>query len=94
MGLKLHPAFLAAGLPAPTLSAYAAVGAGRDHPLYAHIARLMRTLQPSRETLGIATASDVDIEMLEQRLGDEVVAAGATVVWVSLIGAASRTPGP
>jgi SAM-dependent methyltransferase len=91
MGLKLYPAFLAAGLPAPTLSAHAAVGAGRDHPLYAHIAGLMRTLLPSTETLGIATASEVDIDTLEQRLADEVVATGATIVWVSLIGAAART---
>jgi 2-polyprenyl-3-methyl-5-hydroxy-6-metoxy-1,4-benzoquinol methylase len=90
MGLKLYPAFLAAGLPAPTLSAQAAIGAGRDHPLYAHITRLMRTLLPSMETLGIATASEVDIETLERRLADEVVAAGATVVWVSLIGATAR----
>jgi 2-polyprenyl-3-methyl-5-hydroxy-6-metoxy-1,4-benzoquinol methylase len=89
MGLKLYTAFLAAGLPAPTLSTYAAIGAGRDHPLYAHIARLMRTLLPSIETLGIATASEVDIETLEQRLGDEVVAAGAAAVWVSLVGAAA-----
>jgi 2-polyprenyl-3-methyl-5-hydroxy-6-metoxy-1,4-benzoquinol methylase len=91
MGLKLYAAFLAAGLPAPTLSAQAAIGAGRDHPLYAHIAGLIRTLLPSMETLGIATAREVDIETLQQRLGDEVVAAGATVVWVSLIGAAART---
>lgn len=94
MGLKLHPTFLAAGLPAPMLSVHAALGAGRDHLLYAHIAGLMRTLLPSIETLGIATASEVDIETLQQRLADEVVAAGATVVWVSLIGAASRTAEP
>jgi 2-polyprenyl-3-methyl-5-hydroxy-6-metoxy-1,4-benzoquinol methylase len=91
IGLKLYPAFLAAGLPAPTLSVHAAIGAGRGHRLYAHIAGLMRTLLPSMETFGIATASEVDIESLEQRLADEVVAADATVVWVSLIGAASRT---
>ena len=76
------------------LSVHAALGAGRDHLLYAHIAGLMRTLLPSIETLGIATASEVDIETLQQRLADEVVAAGATVVWVSLIGAASRTAEP
>jgi hypothetical protein len=64
--------------------------AGRDHPLYAHIAGLMSTLLSSIESLGIATASEVDIETLEQRLADEVVAVGATIVWVSLIGAAAR----
>ena len=90
LGMKLHATFLAAGLRAPMLSAQAAIGAGPGHPLYAHMAGLMRTLLPTMESLGVATASEVDIETLEQRLADEVVAAEATIVWVSLIGAASR----
>jgi SAM-dependent methyltransferase len=91
VGLKLFAIFAAAGLPAPILSVQAAVGAGRAHPLYAHIAGLMRTLLPTIESLGVATASDLDIETLEKRLGDQAVTVGATVVWVSLIGAVSRT---
>ena len=90
IGLKLHAIFAAAGLSLPTLTAHAAVGAGPAHPLYAHVAGLIRTLLPTIETLGVATTSDVDIETLEQRLEDDVVAAGATIVWVSLVGAASR----
>jgi SAM-dependent methyltransferase len=90
IGLKLYDLFTAAGLLPPTLSMQAAVGAGPAHPLYAHIAGLLRTLLPTIETLGVATTSEVDIETLAQRLGDEVVALGATIVWVSLIGAASR----
>lgn len=91
VGLKLFSMFAAAELLPPTLSVHAVVGAGRGHPLYAHIAGLMRTLLPTIESLGVATAREVGIETLEQRLGDEVVAAGATIVWVSLIGAVSRT---
>jgi SAM-dependent methyltransferase len=91
VGLKLHAIFAAAELLPPTLSVHAVAGAGPAHPLYAHIAGLMRTLLPTIESLGVATASEVDIETLEQRLDDEVVGAGATIVWVSLIGAASRT---
>jgi SAM-dependent methyltransferase len=90
VGLKLSATFTDAGLLPPTLSVHAAVGAGPAHPLYAHIAGLMRTLLPTIESLGVASASEVDIETLEQRLDDEVVTAGATIVWVSLIGAASR----
>jgi hypothetical protein len=78
--LKLYALFTAAGLPLPTLSVQAAVGAGPVHPLYAHIAGLMRTLLPTLESLGVATSGEVDIETLEQRLGHEVVAAGATIV--------------
>jgi SAM-dependent methyltransferase len=92
VGLKLHTIFTAAGLPPPELYLQAVAGAGPAHPLYAHIAGLMRTLLPTIDSLGAAGASEVDVETLEQRLGDEVVAAGATIVWVSLIGAASRTP--
>lgn len=90
IGMKLFATFTAAGLLPPTLSVQAAVGAGPAHPLYAHICGLMRTLLPTIESLGVASASEVDIETLEQRLDDEVVTAGATIVWVSLIGAASR----
>ena len=91
VGLKLFALFTAAGLLPPTLTAHAVVGAGPAHPLYAHIAGLMRSLLPTIEALGVASGSEVDIETLEQRLGDEVVAAGATIVWVSLIGAVTRT---
>jgi SAM-dependent methyltransferase len=90
VGLKLFALFTDAGLLPPTLSVRAVVGAGSAHPLYAHIAGLIRTLMPTMEALGVATVSEVDIETLEQRLGDEVVTVGATIVWVSLIEAASR----
>src|SRR5262245_54087215 len=85
VGLKLHTIFTAAGLPPPDLYLQAVAGAGLAHPLYAHIAGLMRTLLPTIESLGAADASEVDVETLEQRLGDEVVTSDATIVWVSLI---------
>jgi SAM-dependent methyltransferase len=91
IGLKLFPIFTAAGLSQPTLSLHAAVGAGPNHPLYAHVAGFMRTLLPTFEALGVATAEDVDIETLERRVNEEAVAMDATLVWVSLIGAFSRT---
>jgi len=90
VGLKLNAIFSTAGLLPPTLSVHTVIGAGRAHPLYAHIAGLIRTLLPTIESLGVATASEIDIETLEQRLGDQVVTSGATIVWVSLIGAVSR----
>jgi SAM-dependent methyltransferase len=89
VGLKLFAIFTAAGLLPPLLSVHAVAGAGSAHPLYAHIAGLMRTLLPTMESLGVATASEVDIETLEQRLSDEVTTTGATIVWVSLIEAVS-----
>jgi SAM-dependent methyltransferase len=90
VGLKLFQIFTAAGLPAPVLSVHTAIGAGLAHPLFAHIAGMIRTLLPTIESLGVATASEVDIESLERRLTNEVITASATMVWVSLIGASAR----
>jgi SAM-dependent methyltransferase len=90
IGLKLPATFTHAGLLSPTMSVHAAIGAGAGHPLYAHIAGLMRTLLPTIEALGVASAREVDIETLQKRLEDEVVAADATIVWVSLFGAVCR----
>lgn len=92
LGLKLYAAFRTAGLPAPVLYVHAGIGAGPDHPLYSVIADLIRTLLPSLEKLGLATAADVDVETLTRRLSDEVAANNGTVVGPSLVGAASRKP--
>lgn len=92
MGLKLYDTFIRAGLPAPRLSVQATVGAGAMHPVYAAAAEFVRTLLPAIEAHGVATAREVDIETLASRISDEVVGAGATVVWWSLIGAATRKP--
>jgi hypothetical protein len=92
MGLKLHTTFVRAGLPAPRLSVQAAVGAGAQHPVYAAAAEFTRTLLPAIEAHGIATAREVDIDTLADRISAEAVATGATVVWWSLVGAATRTP--
>jgi SAM-dependent methyltransferase len=90
VGLKLFAIFTAAGLPPPALSVQASIGAGKDHPVYAAVADLMRTLLPTMEALGVASADAVDVDTLASRISEEAVAAGATLVWMSLIGAASR----
>jgi SAM-dependent methyltransferase len=41
------------------------------------LAGILRTLLPVIERTGVATAAEVDADTLEQRLGDELVAAGA-----------------
>ncbi|MCU1276406.1 MAG: hypothetical protein JWO48_3837 [Bryobacterales bacterium] len=92
LGLKLHATFRTAGLPVPALYVHAGIGAGPDHPLYSVIADLIRTLLPSLEKLGLATAADVDVETLTRRLSDEVAASNGTVVGPSLVGATSRKP--
>jgi SAM-dependent methyltransferase len=92
VGLKLWAIFTAAGLRAPTLSLQANIGAGPDHPVYTAFAELMRTLLPSIVALGVATADEVDVDTLASRISVEAVAASAPIVWLSMIGAASRKP--
>jgi hypothetical protein len=91
MGLKLFATFTAAGLPPPALSTQASVAAGPDHPVYAAFADFMRTLLPRIVAHGVATADEVAIDSLASRINAEAVATGATVIWMSVIGAASRT---
>ncbi len=92
LGMTLFATFTSAGLPAPSLYVNAPIAAGLDHPLYAHAAELVRTLLPTMEQLGVASVDEVGIATLAARLRDEAAASGGTVVWLSLIGAATRKP--
>jgi hypothetical protein len=47
-------------------------------------------LLPRIVAQGVATADKVAIDSLASRISAEAVATGATVVWMSVIGAASR----
>jgi len=51
---------------------------------------LARTLVPEMERQGIATASEVDIETLAERMLAEVIASDSVIVGRSEIGAWSR----
>ena len=60
--------------------------------MYAAAAEFVRTVLPALEALEVATAGEVDVETLASRISAEAVAAGATVIWRSLVGAAIRKP--
>ena len=68
----------------------AAIGGGPDCPAYEMAAEVVRSLLPVMEKLQIATATEVDISSLEQRMRDEVVAAKGVAFSPGLIGAWSR----
>jgi hypothetical protein len=88
MGIKLHSAFLAAGLPAPSMRLHAIVGgsAGGSDWLQV-VAELIGTLLPEMERLGIATSSEIGVESLGHRLCAELTASGGAIVAPSVIGA-------
>jgi SAM-dependent methyltransferase len=81
IGLKLHSAFLAAGLPAPSMRLGATVGGGASSAnLAALIANLAGTMLPDMERLGVATAADVDFETLQERIVSESTTNGSVLV--------------
>lgn len=90
LGLELYSVFVAAGLPGPTMRMDALIGGGPDCPAYELVAEVTRSLLPVIEKLRIATATEVDVSSLAQRLRDEVVAANGVVLSPGLIGSWSR----
>ena len=93
-GLKLARIYRDAGLPAPRTLQGARVESGPDSPVYAYVAQVTRTLLPLMERTGVASAAEVQLDTLADRLRDEVVAADATVVPPPLVGAWARTGSP
>jgi SAM-dependent methyltransferase len=93
-GLKLARIYRDAGLPAPRTLQGARVESGPDSPVYAWLAETTRTLLPLMERTGVATAAEVEVDTLADRLREELVAADATVVPPPLVGAWARKPAP
>jgi hypothetical protein len=92
MGLKLYPAFIAAGLPAPDMRAERPIGGGPDFPGYRWMAQITRSILPLMEQLGVANAEDIDVETLHERLRDEVAGSGGVAAMPTLMGAWARKP--
>ena len=89
-GLKLAQIFIEAGLPRPEMLQMARLGHGPDSPAYKQVTDLTRTLLPLMERVGVATAIEVDIDTLADRLCQEVVANNAALVAPPFIGAWTR----
>ena len=92
IGFRLPQAFAAAGLPGPRLQFDTLMGGGTDFGGYQYAALTVRSLLPAIEAAGIATAAEIDIDTLADRLRDAVVAADATITTVSLVAAWTRLP--
>jgi len=87
LGLELYPVFVAAGLPGPSLRVDALIGGGQQCPLYELLAEVIQSLLPVMEDMKIATAAEVEISTLAQRMRDEIVALKGIVVSSGFIGA-------
>src|SRR6202790_5278664 len=73
MGIKLHATFLAAGLRAPAMRLEAVVGGPQNNSDRLHlIVDLVETLVPEMERLGVASAAEIGLATLAERMDNEV----------------------
>ena len=90
MGIKLYPAFLAAGLAAPTMRMHAVIGGANAMDEMHLDADQAVVLAADIEQLGVATAGELSIDTLVERITQEMVANQSVIVGRAEIGAWSR----
>jgi ubiquinone/menaquinone biosynthesis C-methylase UbiE len=91
MGPKLPDIFMNAGLPRPEMMAGQRITSGFDPDVYAVIAGLARSLLPVMEKAKIATAEEVGVDTLAERLRGEAIEQSQSVAyWPRLVGAWAR----
>lgn len=91
MGYKLHGTYLDAGLPAPRMESNAPMG-GPDWGGYEYFVETLRSLMPLVEKFGIATAEEVGIDTLAERLCEEAVASGGVFKTPDVVSAWAPKP--
>jgi SAM-dependent methyltransferase len=92
LGLEMHSLFVDCGLPAPRMRTDAVVSGDEDSPVFRLLAEAVRSLAPTLEKLNIASAAEVKIDTLADRMRGEVVAKRAIAMSYGLVGAWSRKP--
>lgn len=90
-GMKLFSAFLDAGLPAPQLRCESVLGTGHEWTGYEILTGVVRGLLPLIQQFGIASAEEVGIDSLTERLRDEVASANGVVRVPMFVSAWART---
>jgi SAM-dependent methyltransferase len=91
MGLKLYAAFVAAGLPAPSMQVFPGLGgpaASLDG--LRRVADIVNVTQSKIIGLGLATAAEIDGETLADRLREEAAATDSVIVQPGMVGAWTR----
>lgn len=91
MGSRLYASFRAAGL-APLINGSCRVEAGPDAVAYDYLADSLRSLLPSIVEHGLATAAEIDIDTLCERLRAESLARDLCFIFPLIVGAWARVP--
>ena len=92
LGLEMHSLFLDCGLPGPSMRMDTFVSGEEDSPVYKLVGEAVRSVVPTLEKLKIATAAQVQIETLTDRMRDEVISKRAVAMSYGLVGAWARKP--
>ena len=92
MGLELQRAFVGAGLPSPVANLEAPAGAGPDWVGYEYLQQGFASLLPLIESFGIATAAEVEVDTLAERLRREAATSGRLIVLPPHVTAYARLP--
>jgi len=88
IGARLYHVFRRAGLPSPAVLEHISVGGGAAmRPCCENSAEIVRSLLPSMEQFGIATAAEVQVDTLADRLERETCAAECQITYIPLVGA-------
>jgi ubiquinone/menaquinone biosynthesis C-methylase UbiE len=90
LGLEMHSLFVDSGLPAPRMRTDTLVSGEKDSPVYKLLAEAVRSLVPTLEKLNIASAAQVQIDSLADRMREEVVAKRGVAMSYGLVGAWAR----
>ena len=80
MGMDLYKAFVEAGLPEPTLHFEAPIGGPEDWPGFDYLQNSFRSILPLIEKYEIATAEQVDVDTLAERIQKEIAASKRPVM--------------
>jgi len=79
IGMRLFAMFRELGLANVETRAEFVLDGGPESPFYEWVSETVRSVLPKLEALGIATASELDVETLAERLKQEAVAIGGCV---------------
>lgn len=89
MASKLYGTFRAAGLD-PSLHGVCKIEAGADSSAYDYIAETIRSMSPGLQKFGIATAEEIDVDTLSERLRAEALASDTCFIYPRFVGAWAR----
>ena len=92
IGGRLYHVFRSAGLPGPALLEHISAGGGAAMKPYCdNTAQIVRSLLPRMEQFRIATATEVDVDTLADRLDHETCAAECQITYIPIVGAWTTT---